>query len=125
MGTEALARLEGPQGRLVTRTAFIDVAEDSGLIVPLGANVLDQACAQQAEWELREPGSFQTIAVNVSARQLSSRGLVEQVVASLSTHHVRPQALCLELTESALIDSAPGTLRTIEGLKFPRGSYRA
>jgi EAL domain-containing protein (putative c-di-GMP-specific phosphodiesterase class I) len=117
VGTEALARLKGSQGRLVTPERFIDVAEDSGLIVALGAAVLGQACAQQAEWELREPGTFQTVAVNVSARQLATRGLVDQVAASLSAHDVRPEALCLELTESALIDSTPATHRAVEGLK--------
>jgi diguanylate cyclase (GGDEF)-like protein/PAS domain S-box-containing protein len=117
VGTEALARLKGPQGRLVTPDRFIAVAEDSGLIVPLGANVLGQACSQQAEWGLREPGALQTVAVNVSARQLAARGLVDEVAASLSAHDVRPEALCLELTESALIDSTPATRRTVEGLK--------
>jgi diguanylate cyclase (GGDEF)-like protein/PAS domain S-box-containing protein len=117
LGTEALARLKGPQGRLVGPDGFIGVAEDSGLIVPLGTAVLDQACAQQAEWGLSEPGTFQTVAVNVSARQLAGRGLVDQVAATLSAHDVPPQALCLELTESALIDSTPSTRRTVEGLK--------
>jgi diguanylate cyclase (GGDEF)-like protein/PAS domain S-box-containing protein len=116
-GTEALARLKHPKGALVTPDKFIDVAEDSGLIVPLGATVLDQACAQQAEWGRQSPHKFVRVAVNLSGRQLASPGLVETVRHVLAFHGLNPVELCLELTESTLIDSSPSTRRAIEELK--------
>jgi diguanylate cyclase (GGDEF)-like protein/PAS domain S-box-containing protein len=118
VGTEALVRLRQPAGGLLTPDHFISVAEDSGLIMPLGAAVLDLACAQQALWSAgattRPPGH---VSVNLSGRQLSSPALVAQVAAVLEARQLAAGQLCLELTESTLIDASPATLRTIEDLK--------
>jgi diguanylate cyclase (GGDEF)-like protein/PAS domain S-box-containing protein len=116
-GTEALARLRGPGGRLVRPSSFIEVAEDSGLIVPLGTTVLDQACAQQAEWGRQAPESYQRVWVNISGRQLASRSLVDQVAETLAMRRLGPEHLCLELTEPAILDSGPITRRSVEDLK--------
>jgi diguanylate cyclase (GGDEF)-like protein/PAS domain S-box-containing protein len=114
--TEALVRLSGRRGHLVTPDRFIGAAEDSGLIVPLGALVLDRACAQQARWQGQAPWVKQ-VSVNLSARQLASADLVGQVARALGAHGLAPGSLCLELTESAIIDAGPSTLRSIEELR--------
>jgi diguanylate cyclase (GGDEF)-like protein/PAS domain S-box-containing protein len=103
IGTEALARIRRPDGTLVNPGDFIPVAEDSGLIIPLGAAVLELACAQQARWQAA--GSKRDhVAVNVSARQLSSDDFVAHVAKTLASHQLPPESLCIELTESTLID---------------------
>jgi diguanylate cyclase (GGDEF)-like protein/PAS domain S-box-containing protein len=115
-GTEALARLQSPDESLLNPGEFIDVAEDSGLIVALGAAVLDRACAQHAQWQAG-PLALQRVSVNLSPRQLADPGLVEQVTQALQGHRLSPEQLCLELTESAIIDAGPGIKRSIEDLK--------
>jgi diguanylate cyclase (GGDEF)-like protein len=116
-GTEALARLRRPNGGLVTPDRFIEAAEDSGLIVPLGASVLELACAQQAKWAQSPLLGLRRVAVNLSARQLATPGLVDDVTAALERNGLSAGSLCLELTESALIDSTPSTKRALEDLK--------
>jgi EAL domain-containing protein (putative c-di-GMP-specific phosphodiesterase class I) len=95
---------------------FIPIAEDSGLIVPLGAAVLDLACAQQARW-CAVKASQDHVAVNVSGRQLSRSEFVDSIVDALGTHSLRPDNLCIELTESSLIDTGPNVLAQLYDLK--------
>ena len=118
VGVEALVRLRAEDGRTLQPDEFIDAAEDSGLIVPLGASVLQQACAQEAMWLHDAPGtgSPPSVAVNLSARQLAASDLADQVVEVLGHNDLKPTQLCLELTESALIDAGSSTRRTIESL---------
>ena len=119
VGLEALVRLRTEEGRTMQPDEFIDAAEDSGLIVPLGASVLQQACAQEAAWSHRHTGvdgSLPSVAVNLSARQLAASDLADQVVEVLGHNDLQPGQLCLELTESALIDAGSSTRRTIESL---------
>ena len=114
--TEALVRLPGPDGRLVGPDEFIAVAEDSGLIVPLGAAVLVRACEQQSRWRRR--GSLaRRVAVNVSARQLASEGFARHVATTLAATGLPPEALCLEVTEAALIDAGASTQNEIAAIK--------
>ncbi|MGI8750874.1 MAG: PAS domain S-box protein [Acidimicrobiales bacterium] len=115
-GIEALARIRTSSGELIDPAEFIAVAEDSGLIVPLGARVLEMACAQQARWGQPTPAATY-MSVNLSARQLSSARLVEQVGTTLRDHRLNPDRLCLELTESVLIDAGASTRRGIDDLK--------
>ncbi|MDQ6838560.1 MAG: bifunctional diguanylate cyclase/phosphodiesterase, partial [Actinomycetota bacterium] len=115
-GTEALARIRTSAGTLINPKEFIAVAEESGLIVPLGVRVLELACAQQARWVRSWPAAT-SVSVNLSARQLSSSGVVDRVAATLRGHSLRPGQLCLELTESVLIDAGASTRRSIDGLK--------
>jgi diguanylate cyclase (GGDEF)-like protein/PAS domain S-box-containing protein len=116
VGTEALARLRDSDGRIVPPDEFIGVAEQSGLIVPLGEMILDMACAQQATWD-RVGQGLRTVSVNLSAHQLESRTFVPRVIEILARHQLPAPQLCIELTESALIGSGPCAQDSIEDLK--------
>jgi len=108
-GAEALVRLRADDGSLVMPGLFIDVAEDSGLISKLGHQVLVKAIRQTAEWTaLNVTGQTPlSIAVNVSARQLTDPNYPETLLAELENAGLAPTQLSLELTESALIDGNP------------------
>ena len=115
-GAEALARLIGPGPALIGPDRFVAVAEESALIVRIGDSVLDQACAQYRRW--RDEGrSLGRMAVNMSARQLQANGLVESVTSTLERHGMAAEELCLEITETAIIDAGPSTRRAITRLK--------
>ena len=107
---EALVRWNHPRLGLIPPLRFIPLAEETGLIVPLGEYVLDRACVQLARWDAQGLGPFQ-IAVNLSARQFRQQDLVERVLAILQRHGIDPARLELELTESTLMDdpAAAGT----------------
>ena len=95
---------------------FIAIAEDSGLIIPLGDVVLELACAQQAR--RRAAGSSRDhVAVNVSARQLGSDHFVDGVEKVLAAYDLRPEKVCIEVTESTLIDVASSTRGRLHELK--------
>ena len=103
-GVEALLRWRHPERGLVVPAEFIGVAEETGLILPLGRLVLNRACEQVAYWRSighRDLG----VSVNISAKQLSSRALPAEVAAALSDSSLDPCALTLEITESVLLDS--------------------
>ena len=118
VGVEALVRWERPGHGLVPPVDFIPLAEESGLIVPLGAFVLRQACHQVAAWNRQRPdGPALTASVNLSARQLSSPGLVELVTEALSGSGLEPSSLCLEITESVLMEDAEAVRGALEALK--------
>ena len=110
VGVEALVRWEHPTLGLVPPQEFIPLAEESGLVVPMGSWVLNQACADLARWQLlAAPGSVpMRVSVNVAARQLQSPTFLAMVDEALVRHGVDPSCLTLEITESALVnDSAP------------------
>ena len=116
-GVEALVRWRRPDGTLVAPMEFIPLAEETGLILPLGSAILKGALAEIAELGLAEQGL--TVAVNVSALQLSNPDLVEDVAKLLSAHDIPPDCLVIELTESALMenyDSALAALHDIASL---------
>jgi diguanylate cyclase (GGDEF)-like protein/PAS domain S-box-containing protein len=118
IAVEALVRWEHPERGLVAPGEFIPVAEESGLIIAVGEWVLREACAQLAAW--REAGAVDEdfrVAVNVSGRQLSHAGLPETVVAALSAARLEPGALCLEVTESAIIEDTAVALANLDALK--------
>ena len=104
VATEALVRLIDDAGQLRLPDEFISVAEDTGLIGPLGLEVLRQACAQQVKW-LSDGRSESRICVNLAARQLQSNDFVAAVHNVLEWSGLPGSALCLELTETALIES--------------------
>jgi diguanylate cyclase (GGDEF)-like protein/PAS domain S-box-containing protein len=117
-GLEALVRWEHPERGLLSPDEFIPAAEETGLIVPLGNWVLREACRQMAEWAADGVfGPEVRIAVNVSALQLSDRATVGQVRAALADHGLRPDRLCLEVTESALTDGAGQAVETLRQIK--------
>lgn len=99
-GVEALARWTHPTRGPIGPAVFIPLAEECGLILPLGAWVLDTACAQLAAWAAHPERARWTIAVNVSARQFKEPGFAEQVTVTLARHGADPRLLLVELTES-------------------------
>ncbi|WNV75584.1 EAL domain-containing protein [Geodermatophilus sp. DSM 44513] len=114
VGVEALVRWQHPTRGLLGPDAFIAVAEDTGLVVPLGEWVLQEACRQLAAW--RRAGLDLTVAVNVSARQLADPQFPDLVAAVVTTSGVDPAAVCLELTETALLDATGATVATLRRL---------
>ena len=116
VGFEALVRWSHPGRGIISPGEFIPVAEQTGLIVPIGADVLDRACAQAAEWQEEGSPAVQ-MAVNLSARQFSHPGLVPSVAAALEQTGLEPPLLSLEITETVLIDDAETALQTLERLK--------
>jgi diguanylate cyclase (GGDEF)-like protein/PAS domain S-box-containing protein len=116
-GVEALVRWEHPIRGLVMPNDFIPIAEESNLILELGRWVLDEACRQLAEWNsARAAGTELRMAVNISARQLGARGLIDDVKAALAQHDIAPKLLCLEITETALLEEALGAGEVFTGL---------
>ena len=101
VAVEALVRWEHPHRGAVPPDEFVPLAENSGLIFPLTAYVLEAALAQQAQW--REEGYHVRMAVNLSARHLSDLALPDQVSAALSRHQLPPSALTLEVTETGIL----------------------
>jgi len=110
-GFEALARIVQRDGSLVSPAAFIPVAEHSGLVVPLGAQVLEMACREAPRWQpLGLPQRRLTVAVNLSSRQFQGGDLTADVRRTLEQTGLDPSCLHLELTETALIDLDPDFL---------------
>jgi len=116
-GAEALVRWNHPQRGMVSPAEFIPLAEETGLILPLGNWVLETACQQLAAWA-RQPQTAQlSIAVNVSAKQLHQNDFVEQVLGVLERTGANPHLLKLELTESLLVSNIEGTIAKMATLK--------
>ena len=114
VGAEALLRWPQPDGRMVSPADFIPVAEDTGLIVPLGEWVLREACAQAQAWQARQPGL--RMAVNLSARQFQQKSLAGMVAQVLAETGLAPSLLELELTEGMLMHNVEEAVRTLTQL---------
>lgn len=117
VGAEALLRWEHPQRGLVAPAEFIPLAEETGLIVPIGNWVLETACAQLKAWQGDEATRDLVLAVNVSARQFHQPGLVDGVRRILERTGAAPDRLKLELTESVIIDDMEDTIEKMQALK--------
>ncbi len=118
VGVEALVRWQHPERGLVPPLEFVPVAEDTGLIVPIGATVLRSACHDMAAWNRSHPDRPPlNVAVNLSARQLVSSGLTESVSTALEGSGLDPGLLCLEITESVLMDDGPASRAALLALK--------
>jgi diguanylate cyclase (GGDEF)-like protein/PAS domain S-box-containing protein len=115
-GFEALLRWQHPKRGLLSPGEFIDLAEETGLIVSIGSWVLRRACEQAVRWR-RRTGRDLTMAVNVSARQLQDPGLVGEIGAALAAAGLEPAALVLEITESATVSDTEGVIARLEELK--------
>ena len=108
VGVEALVRWQHPQHGLQAPGFFIGVAEETGLIIPIGLWVLEQACRELRSWNDRGAPRM-TMAVNISPRQLRSPDLVDRIAGILERSRIDPSDLCLEITENALMhDTAAG-----------------
>lgn len=105
VGAEALVRWDRPGHGLLGPAEFIDVAEETGLIVPLGAWVIEEAARQLALWPKSSEGRSPVVTVNLSARQLCDDSLVPTVLEALEHHRIRPVRLGFEVTESMRIDN--------------------
>ena len=115
-GAEALLRWEDPGRGLVPPLEFITLAEETGLIIPIGTWVIEQACRQAADWQRRFAHCpALVVSVNVSGRQFGPE-LVEAVAGALAATGIKPAQLCLEVTESILIGDADAAAATLSGL---------
>nr|WP_208409155.1 bifunctional diguanylate cyclase/phosphodiesterase [Xanthomonas sp. CFBP 8151] len=115
IGAEALIRWQHPEHGLVPPDSFIPLAERSGMIGPLGSWVLQQACRQMRAWREAGHGHWR-VAVNLSAMQLASPSLLDEVTAILADCAIPPAQLTLEITESMAMRDAEACLRTLDQL---------
>jgi len=117
-GMEALVRWQSPTRGLVSPAAFIPVAEETGLIHPLGQWVLAEACRQTRCWNAQAPGMPAVVGcVNLSARQFTQPTLVADVARALEESGVDPRHVQLEITESVAMGNAEATIQTLQQLK--------
>jgi diguanylate cyclase (GGDEF)-like protein/PAS domain S-box-containing protein len=115
-GTEALLRWRGPDGRLIPPAEFVPLAEETGLIIPIGEWVIDEACRQARQW--RDAGiDCGSVAVNVSARQLHGGSLPRKIEASLHAHGITPGQLDIELTESLVMHDPASAIAILQRLR--------
>ena len=115
-GAEALIRWHNPELGQVAPLTFIPLAEESGLIVSVGAWVLEQACCQAASW-IKGGLPIGRMAVNISARQLGQAGFMDGVRSALERSGLRPDCLELELTETALMHNLGDCMSRLQGLR--------
>ncbi len=116
-GIEALVRWEHPERGLLGPDDFIEVAEDTGLIVGVGQWVLEQACRQLAAWNAAVANLDVNIAVNMSARQLAEPDLPQRVAETIDACGIDPRRLVLEITESALMRDVTAAAMVLHALK--------
>jgi EAL domain-containing protein (putative c-di-GMP-specific phosphodiesterase class I) len=115
-GFEALVHWRHPQRGLMRPLEFVPLAEETGLVVPIGEWVLREACRQTRDWQLRFSPSL-SVGVNISARQFLNADVVGMVAAALRESNLPPRALRLELTESMLMDNAAVAAGVLDELR--------
>ena len=116
-GAEALARWNHPERGTISPVEFIPLAEQTGLILPLGQHILHTACQQLVRWAGKQETAHLTIAVNVSARQFRQPDFAAQVLQTLRETGANPKRLKLELTESLLLGDIEDTIERMVQLK--------
>ncbi|RYV50435.1 sensor domain-containing protein [Pengzhenrongella frigida] len=114
---EALLRWHHPDGNLRVAGEFIDVAEDSGLILDIGAWVLGQSCAEAAHWAADPQRRRPVLRVNLSALQLSEPGMLDILDAALDTSGLDPDLLCMEITETAVLSHSATVEANLHGIR--------
>jgi diguanylate cyclase (GGDEF)-like protein/PAS domain S-box-containing protein len=115
---EALVRWMHPQRGIVSPAEFIPIAEETGLILPIGQWVLEQACRQVKQWQdALPPGHPLRISVNLSPKQFKHSGLADDIVRALDQAGLDPRSLKLEITETAAMEDAEATIATLQQLK--------
>jgi diguanylate cyclase (GGDEF)-like protein len=115
-GFEALSRWTDRAGRAIDPREFVTIADETGLIIPLGRFVLAQACRQLAAWREHPRGKTLSVSVNVSGRQLGHPGFVQTVTDALHEARLDPRGLRLEVAESAIMDDPEATRRVLSRL---------
>lgn len=116
-GAECLIRWQTADGRMISPGEFIPLAEDTGLILPIGRWVLETACRQLKSWEANQATRHLLLAVNVSARQFEQTDFVDQVFSILDLTGADPSRLKLELTESMLLENPDDVIRKMADLR--------
>jgi EAL domain-containing protein (putative c-di-GMP-specific phosphodiesterase class I) len=114
---EALVRWEHPERGLLLPKEFVPLAEETGLIIPIGEAVLEEACAQVNEWRELRPFDPPAMCVNLSARQFREPGLSQSVVRIIGENGLEPSSLYLEVTESTAMRDALATAATLEEIQ--------
>jgi diguanylate cyclase (GGDEF)-like protein/PAS domain S-box-containing protein len=118
IGVEALLRWQHPDRGLLAPPDFLAAAEETGLIVPIGAWLLEDACAQAVDWRHSVRSSEQfLLSVNLSARQLVHSDLADLVAGVLARVGMRPDALCIEITETVLMEDIDAGVSAVKALK--------
>ncbi|MBI3283784.1 MAG: EAL domain-containing protein [Burkholderiales bacterium] len=117
IGAEALLRWEHPDRGFISPAEFIPLAEETGLIIPIGLWVLETACAQIRQWEASPATRHLTLAVNVSAKQFQQTDFVETLSEIVQRHAIDPTRLKIELTESTILDNVDATTAKMHQLK--------
>ena len=117
LGVEALLRWQHPRRGLVGPSEFIPIAEETGLIVPIGRWVLERACLQARDWRGAREGRGLDLSVNLSVRQIEDPNLVDDVRQALQKADLEPRRLTLELTESILMHDTERTIDTLGRLR--------
>ncbi len=117
LGAEALIRWNHPRQGIVAPDKFIPLAEETGLIWPIGAWVFEAACAQLKAWQQHETARDLVLAVNVSVKQLQHEDFVQLVTSIVERFQINPYRLKLELTESMLVENVEETIAKIEELR--------
>ena len=115
IGAEALVRWQHPEFGLLSPAAFLEIAEESPLIIELGAWVFDEACRQLRGWQ--DQGKSLTMSINVSARQLANHNLPEMMTQAILRHRVSPNCIKLEVTESMLAQDFDAASQVLASLK--------
>lgn len=115
VGAEALLRWEHPQQGLLLPATFIELAEKTGLIIPIGEWVLDEACRQMSLWYVQGYEDWR-IAVNLSALQFCHAGLVKSVATALARHQLPANSLTLEITETTAMSDADASMTVLQQL---------
>ena len=121
IGMEVLLRWHHPESGLVLPADFIPLAEQTGLIVPIGRWVLDTACAQLASWQQNPHSRHWTLNINISARQVNAPGFFKLLQQCMTRSGIDPAGLCLELTETVLLKGIDQTLLDHLGQLRQRG----
>jgi diguanylate cyclase (GGDEF)-like protein len=117
-GFEALIRWQHPDRGFINPSDFIPLAEDTGLIVPIGEWILKRACEQLAKWQWQSPVNRHLfMSVNLSSKQISQPDLVDVIRDTLEETHVEAKHIKLEITESAVMDNAEMAVRLLKRLK--------
>jgi diguanylate cyclase (GGDEF)-like protein/PAS domain S-box-containing protein len=115
-GFEALLRWRRPDGEVIPPQEFLSTAEETGLIVPIGLFVLEQACQQLSRWTTELPDAKPSIDVNLSARQFRDPNLIARLAELLAKWKVAPEQLRLEVSETAVNQDPEGALAVFHGL---------
>jgi diguanylate cyclase (GGDEF)-like protein len=117
-GFEALARWRHPTRGIISPTEFINVCEETGLIVPMTVKLLRMACEDMVEWQLLSPEyQYMTISVNISGKHFSEPGLIDHIRDVLEQTGIYPPCLKLEITESAIMRDAENTTAILREIK--------